>query len=193
MPIEIEPGEVERAAALIKDCREVLVVSHEHPDGDAVGSMLGTALMLERAKKNVHCSCPEPGEMPERYSFLPGWQLFVAPSEIPDVELIIAVDCSNIERLDGLKSRLGGKTKTINIDHHPYNTLFGHVNMINLRSSAVAEIIYLYAGKLGLVLDEEAALCLYVGILTDTGRFQFSNTSDTTLRVASEIVGMGID
>jgi len=193
VPIEIEPGEVERAAALIKDCREVLVVGHEHPDGDAVGSMLGTALMLEKAGKNVHCSWPEPAEMPEKYRFLPGWHLFVTPSEIPDVELIIVVDCSNIERFEGLKSRLGGKTKIINIDHHPYNTLFGYVNIINLRSSAVAEIIYLYAGKLGLVLDEEAALCLYVGILTDTGRFQFSNTSDTTLRVASEMVGMGID
>jgi len=191
--IEIEPGEVERAAALIKDCREVLVVGHEHPDGDAVGSMLGMALMLEKADKNVHCSWPEPVDIPGRYGFLPGWHLFVAPPDIPETDLMIAVDCSNVGRLEGLKGGFGGKTKIINIDHHPDNTLFGYVNMVNPGSSAVAEIIYLYADKLGLKVDGQAALCLYVGILTDTGRFQFSNTSEATLSAASEMVGMGVD
>lgn len=189
----IESSEVEKAAALIKDCKEVLVVAHEYPDGDAVGSMMGISLMLEKAGKKVHCSWPEPIESPGRYCFLPGWHMFVMPAEIPDVQLVIAVDCSSIERIKGIKRWLGKDIKIINIDHHPDNTFFGYVNLVNPGASAVAEILYLGAGGLGLDLGEEAALCLYVGILTDTGRFQFSNTSDTTLRVASEMVGMGVD
>lgn len=191
--VVIEASEIEKAAVLIKDCREVLVVAHEYPDGDAVGSMLGITLMLENAGKNVHCSWPAPAGTPGRYRFLPGWHLFIMPSEIHDVDLVIAVDCSNVERLEGLKSCLSGNTRIINIDHHPDNTLFGNVNMVNPEASSAAEILYLCASKLGLDLDREAALCLYVGILTDTGRFQFSNTSDTTFRVASEIVSMGVN
>jgi phosphoesterase RecJ-like protein len=191
--VAIEPIEVERAAALIRDCRKVLVVGHENPDGDAIGSMLGMALMLEKAGKTVRCSWPGPSEMPRRYRFLPGWHTFTMPSERTAVELVVAVDCSNVVRFEGSDSMFGEDIKIINIDHHPDNTFFGYANVVDTKASAVAEILYLYADKLGLDLDEDAALCLYVGILTDTGRFQFGNTSETTLRVASEMVGMGVD
>lgn len=189
----IERSEITVTAGLIKDCERVLVLAHEHPDGDAFGSMLGMGLMLEEAGKIVYCSWPDPIEMPGRYAFLPGRNLFTKPADIPEVDLVISVDCSNILRLKGLKRMLNGGAKVINFDHHRDNSFFGYVNIVDPEAAAVSEILYLSADELGLKINIESALCFYTGIVTDTGRFQFSNTSGTTLKIASEMVEMGVD
>lgn len=182
----------ERAARLIRENRNALIIGHQFPDGDAIGSVLGMGLMLKRAGYEVQASWPEPFEMPEKYSFLPGAELLARPRDLRDgAMLTLALDCANEGRLEELKERAFGGP-LINIDHHPDNTLFGTVNIVDPASSAASQIVCAEAPALGLTIDEKSATCLYTGIVTDTGRFQFSNTTRETLRIAGDLIELGV-
>lgn len=189
----IKKRNLSKAHSLIAESDSAVVLSHQNPDGDAIGSALGLGLMLCRAGKKVQAGWPEPFELPDKYRFLPGTELLTDPGDLTFDGLVVAVDCANTDRLGALGDAARLAPSLINIDHHPDNTLFGTVNIVDPTSSATAEILYRSAGKLGLELDGDVAVCLYTGIVTDTGRFQFSNTSAGTLRVASELIGLGVD
>lgn len=188
-----EIREIEEAARLVGECKATVVLAHQYPDGDAIGSMLGLGLMLSKSKHEVQCSWPEPFELPLKYEFLPGRNLLRKPSDIIKGDLLIAVDCASLERLEDFKKMACDSTEVINIDHHPDNTMFGSVNIVDTNASATAEIVYVVADKLGLSVDREVAECLYSGIVTDTGKFQFSNTGANTLVTASHLVELGVD
>jgi len=177
----------------IESSNSVLVLGHQYPDGDAIGSILGLGIMLREKRKKVICSWPEPFEVPEKYSFLPGMDLLVKPSNVTSEELVFALDCANPERLEEVSGKVLDAPVLVNIDHHPDNTFFGKINVVSPNLSATAEIIYLLAPEIGLSVSREAAICLYTGIVTDTGRFQFGNTTERTLRIASEMVRMGVE
>ncbi len=190
--MRINKGEVSRARRLIEESDSVEVLSHQKPDGDAFGSALGLGLMLRRAGLNVKVSWPDPFELPIKYEFLPGKELLISPVDLRPNGLVIAVDCANAGRLGELEDAVL-VDNLINIDHHPDNSLFGTVNLVDKAASATAEILYKEAGDLGLEMDGDIAVCLYTGLVTDTGRFQFSNTSAETFRIASELVDMGVE
>lgn len=185
--------QIEKAAELIREQSSALLVTHQHPDGDAIGSVLGLGLMLVRAGLRVQCSWPEPFNMPSKYIFLPGSQLILRPADVQPNDFIIALDCATTDRLEDFKEMLGDAEDIVNIDHHPDNSMFGTANIIDSSAAATAELIYVLTETLGLEVDLESATCLYAGIVTDTGRFQFTNTSSGTFRVASEMVDMGVD
>ncbi|MHB8896421.1 MAG: DHH family phosphoesterase, partial [Candidatus Geothermincolia bacterium] len=169
-----------------------LLIGHQFPDGDAVGSVLGLALMLERAGRKVQATWAEPFEMPEKYAFLPGTELLVRPADLMGGhDLTIALDCANEGRLEELRDR-AFEAPIINIDHHPDNTSFGAVNLVDHEASATSQIVYKSAALLGLAVDDDVAVCLYTGIVTDTGRFQFSNTTGETLRIAGALIEKGV-
>jgi len=191
--VVIDGSEVERAAWLIRSHREATVLGHEHPDGDAIGSSLGLGLMLEAAGYRVTVSWPRPFTVPHRFAFLPGMRMIAKPADTSPDGIVFTVDCANLDRLDVFKPAISSADAVINIDHHPDNSRFGKVNIVEPAAAATSEILYVIAGDLGLEVDLQAALCLYTGIVTDTGKFQFANTTAETLTVASEIVSMGVE
>ncbi|MBN1289926.1 MAG: bifunctional oligoribonuclease/PAP phosphatase NrnA [Actinobacteria bacterium] len=188
----IEREVLEDASALIRGSGSVVILGHQYPDGDAVGSVLGLGLMLRDLGKTVEVSWPEPFEVPGRLTFLPGLDMMVGPDKLEPEDLIVTVDCASRERLPDFNKILRGGFNVVNIDHHTDNTMFGTVNIVDKDAAATAEIVYLIHRDLGLELTEDAAVCLYTGILTDTGKFQFNNTSVETLKVASELAAAGV-
>lgn len=189
----LEASEVRRAAEIIASRESALLVAHQNPDGDAVGSLLGLSIMLEKEGYSVEATWPGPFKMPGKYEFLPGAGFLRPPEVVSREELVITLDCANVDRLQELEPIVSDARDVINIDHHPDNSDFGTVNLVDEGASATAEILYLNAGELGIEVGLDSAICLYTGIVTDTGRFQFSNTTATTLRAAGEMVGMGVD
>lgn len=188
----LDDSQLEEAARLLSSRGPVMVFGHEWPDGDAIGSLLALCLCLERQGHRVSGSWPSPMELPHKYEFLPGRELLVTPAGLDGAGVTITVDCANIDRLRDLKDVALASSAIINIDHHPDNTGFGTLNLVDPAAASTAEIIYDAAGRLGMEVTLDAGICLYSGIVTDTGRFQFTNTTAETLRMASELVALGV-
>jgi len=155
--------------------------------------VLGLGLMLDRAGYSVQASWPEPFDMPEKYSFLPGDGLLVKPSEIDFTEAtVFALDCANEGRLEGLKEK-SLERPLVNIDHHPDNSMFGAANLADPKASATTQIVFSVTDAFGLEVFTYAAICLYTWLVTDTGRFQFSSVTAGTLRIAASLLECGVD
>jgi phosphoesterase RecJ-like protein len=169
----------------------VLAVTHEAPDGDALGSVSALILMCDRL--GVSCTGYVPGQsaFPSEYSFLPGLDR-VARGDSPVTAGGLAVyflDCASSLRgdVDGLpKDGLW-----VNIDHHQDNPGFGDVNLIDPEAASTTAILYEIFKAGGFRIDEEVATALYVGLVTDTGRFQYSNTTAAAHRLAAQLQDMG--
>src|SRR5215471_3992250 len=183
-------------AAVVSALREhdrFLVVTHENPDGDALGSMLGAALGLRELGKDVVMHLAGEAPLPGEYGFLPLDEL---RRDLPnDVEerVLFALDCANERRLGPDPSVLGRVKLVVDVDHHHDNSRFGNVNLIVADASSTAEIVRDLLGALGVELTPEIAEALYVGVVTDTGRFQYANTTPKALRLAAELVEAGAD
>ena len=185
--------EIEKAAGILESAGRAVVMGHQFPDGDAIGSVLGLGLMLQGAGREVQASWAEPFDMPEKYSFLPGAELLRRPTELDfEGSIAIALDCANEKRLEELKDRALA-VPLINIDHHPDNTQFGQANITDPMASSTSQIVCSVAGPFGLGITPDVATCLYTGLVTDTGRFQFSNVTADTLRIAAGLVDCGVD
>ena len=177
-------AEVQKARRRLAAAQHVAVVSHERPDGDAVGSLLAVTLALRAAGKRVDAVLLD--GLPSRFRFLPG-AATIRRDLTPGVDLLLTVDCSTFDRL-GLPPDLH---PAINIDHHPANTRFAEVNLIEPKASATAEVLFDLAPRLGWTLDAEVATNLLTGILTDTIGFRTSSTTPRVLQVAAELVERG--
>jgi len=178
-----------RAIQLICSTEGVFIGTHLRPDGDGLGSMLGLALALEKMGTRVARLCADP--LPAAYSFLPtSEQIAVDP---PDwrADLGIVVDCDGISRVGALEPAFSSLPCLIDIDHHAGGRAFGDVQIIDGTAGACAEIVFDLLHDLNVPLDEQIATCLYTGVLTDTGRFCYANTTPTTLGVAGELVRAG--
>jgi len=160
-----------------------------------VGSNLGLALALEKLGKAVTVAAP--GPPPERYSFLPTFERIVDLAKITrrldDYECLFLVDCSDPRRAGLSAADLGKVGRVVNVDHHPSNTIFGHVNYVDPSASAAAEQVRAVIAELGVELDRDMALCLYVALTTDTGGFRFDNTTAGTHRLAAELLDLGVE
>ena len=172
---------------LIEKKSNFAITTHIKPDGDGVGSSLGLCWLLRSLGKTAEVIVN--GDVPPAYRSLPG------ADEIRDVtvidreyDAIFVIECSDIERpgIAGLKSAF-----TVNIDHHATSEHFGTVNWIDSTASAVGEMIYNLCKAIGGRITKEIAECVYMALVTDTGSFHFPNTSDRTLKVASELIKAG--
>ncbi len=180
-----------QAVELLTSATSLTLACHVGPDGDALGSMLGLGAAARAAGKKVEASFGEPFDLPRTYRFLP-LDLLVPPGEVTEApELFVTFDAGSADRLGVLASRVATAETVLVIDHHVSNTGFGTVDLIVPDAAATAEIVYHLVSALGWPLDEEAATALYTGIVTDTGRFQYSNTKPETLRVAAALVEAG--
>ena len=171
----------------------VALSSHEHPDGDSIGALLGLARVLRDRGKTVLPALPDDAVVPPQYSFLPGRELLVPMGALPDApDLFVAMDCGNLERLGGLRTKATASGVLVNIDHHEDNTSFGHLNLVEPYASSSSEIVFGLLREAGWEVSPEAATCFYVGLLTDTGRFRHQNTSARSLRIAADLVDLGV-
>jgi phosphoesterase RecJ-like protein len=189
MSRSIATAEWNRAARLIQSSDAILIGTHIRPDGDALGSLLGLALALEKAGKRVARLCADP--VPPVYSFLPGSDRVSDQPPRRPAQLGIAVDCDGIARLGPLETTFAALPHLLDIDHHATNRSFGEVRLTDPSAAACSEMVYHLIGQLGLPLDQETAICLYTGVITDTGRFCYANTTADTFRVAGELVRAG--
>jgi len=173
-------------AGLLREADKLVVTGHTMPDGDCVGSIKALGLALSRMGKDVTVALPDP--VPEIFGFLPGTGEFVIGQEAlkGQYDFIVVLDCSVPERLGSLQTLLERPLTIVNIDHHISSREFAHYNYINPSNAATAEIIQDLIGFMEIEVTSEIATCLYTGIVTDTGSFQYENTTpDTHRRIAS--------
>lgn len=175
----------------IKNHKRFLLISHENPDGDAVGSVLGLYFGLKKLKKIVLPVLPDP--VPKIYSFLNGSDQIKQDFELDEIEVAIVLDCADIGRVENLKKKLTKIPKKINIDHHPSNLSFGEINYINPKSSSTSELVLRILNKLNVKIDKDISYALYTGLMTDTGGFRFANTNLNTFKAATFLVKNGAD
>ena len=186
-------ADLEAVVEAIRGNDRFLVTTHENPDGDALGSLLATQLALEALGKNTVMFLPGPAPLPGEYRFLPLQELQRSlPDDAAD-RTLIAVDAANESRLGADAAALHSAPFTINIDHHHDNSRFGDVNLVDAEASSTGEVLRNVFQELGLELTPELAEPLYVALVTDTGRFQYANTTPKALRLAAELVDAGAD
>jgi bifunctional oligoribonuclease and PAP phosphatase NrnA len=186
-------AELQAVAQAIRDHDRFLVVAHENPDGDALGSMLGLALGLRELGKDALMYLAGNAPLPAEYKFLALDELRRdVPPDIGE-RVLLAVDCANERRISEERSAIEGAAMVVDIDHHHDNSRFGEVNLVVDDASSTAEIVRDLLRELDVPLTPEIALPLYVGLVTDTGRFQYSNTTPKALKLAAELVEAGAD
>ncbi len=184
---------IERVANEIRSRDRFLLTAHEGPDGDALGSLLGMHhLLTALGKDSVMFLAAKEFPLPIEYRFLPLEEVFhEAPADMAD-RAAIFLDCGNIDRMPVDFLSADG-VFTINIDHHHDNTLFGDVNLVEVDASCTAEIVYELAVLLGVEITAAMAAALYVGLVTDTGKFMYENTNARTHRIAADLIEAGVD
>ena len=173
---------------LIESKRRFAITSHIRPDGDSLGSSLGLYWLLRSLDKDVEVIMRD--AVPHAYQQLPGAKdVRVTPSVEQSYDAVFVIECSDISR-PGLIDL--DKNFVVNIDHHSTTALFGAINWIDSTASAVGEMIYNLCKATGVRVTKEIAECAYTALITDTGSFHYSNTTERTFKVASELVRTGV-
>jgi phosphoesterase RecJ-like protein len=190
---EIATTDLERVASELRGRDRFLLTAHEGPDGDALGSLLGLHQVLTQlGKDSVMFMAAKEFPLPIEYRFLSLEEVFhEAPADMAD-RTVIFLDCGNIDRMP-VEWLTAGGNDVINIDHHHDNTCFGDINLVETKASCTAEIVYDLARLLGAKITAEIASALYVGLITDTGKFMYENTNAHTHRVAADLIDAGVD
>jgi bifunctional oligoribonuclease and PAP phosphatase NrnA len=176
---------------VIQQYHSFLITTHIDPDLDALCSQLALARYLLSLGKRVQMI--NANVFPERYDFLVGSKKIRSPDQrIAKHDVVIIVDCGDINRIGRVQDYLSKQAVVINIDHHITNTFFGDVNLVKSRSSSTAEVIFDFLKSLKVPIDRVMAELLYYGIITDTGSFRYNNTTGHTHRVAASLVDLGL-
>jgi phosphoesterase RecJ-like protein len=185
--------ELRAAADAIRGHERFLVVTHENPDGDALGSLLAMKLALDRLGKDSLMYLYGEAPLPSEYSFMLLGELRRTVPDDAGERVLLALDCANESRIGPDPAVLRGAPLVVNIDHHHDNSLFGDVNLVVPEASATGEVLRDLFAELGIDLDPEIAEALYIALVTDTGRFQYTNTTPRALRLAADLVEAGAD
>jgi phosphoesterase RecJ-like protein len=178
--------------AAIRASEHFLLVTHEHPDGDALGSLIAMqALLRALDKDSVMVIAPDDFPLPAEYRFLSLQGLVTAPPADLAQRTVMFLDCGNLDR-NPLAPLLDAE-RLVNIDHHHDNTRFGTINYVDEEASCTAEIVWDLLRVADVELTTEIAEALYVGLVTDTGRFSYENTTMRAHAMAAELIGAGVD
>jgi phosphoesterase RecJ-like protein len=180
---------IHRIVDAVRESRSVLIVSHEGPDGDAVGSSLGLAAFLKAIGKDTVVHLADP--VPELYRFLPGADQVCPTIPDRDFDLAFVLDVGELRRAGKQFCAFSRIGRTINLDHHLTCEEFGVFNLIDVQAAATAILVWRVASAYGFVADSATAICLYVGILTDTGSFRYSNSNREAFSAAGELLETG--
>src|SRR5256714_7949384 len=169
-----------------------LVVTHENPDGDALGSLLAATLALRQLGKDVVMYHAGETPLPREYGFMPLQELARERPADASERVLVAVDCAKEDRI-GDEAVLALAPLVLDVDHHHDNTRFGDVNLIVADASSTGEVLRDVFAELDVELTPGLAEPLYIALVTDTGRFQYANTTPKALRLAAELVEAGAD
>ncbi|MFJ6217376.1 bifunctional oligoribonuclease/PAP phosphatase NrnA [Streptomyces sp. NPDC092296] len=190
------PGDREWAEvlALIAGAREIDLVCHVCPDGDALGSALAAGLALRSLGHRVRVSFgDDPQVVPASLAFLPGQELLVPVAEVPDrPELVLTFDVAAESRLGLLREKALAARALVVVDHHASNTGFGTHPLVDPAAPATAVLVDELLRRLGVPLDQSIAACLYTGVATDTGSFKYRATTAATHEFAARLLATGI-
>ncbi len=176
----------------IKKSSSFLITAHVNLEGDSLGSQLAMKELLNNLGKAAFIV--DSDSVPEHYKFLPKAEEIskrIDKNLVFDAALIL--DCPTLKRIGKVKDLISKDKLIINIDHHVSNEKFGQVNWVDPNASSAGEMVYRLFKEMGVSLTKEIALCLYIAILTDTGSFNYDNTSSVTHEIAGELLGYGVD
>jgi bifunctional oligoribonuclease and PAP phosphatase NrnA len=178
-----------RAAVALSNATEVALACHVNPDADALGSMLGLAAHLRERGVGTVCSYPnDPLEPPRWASMLPGSDRLVSPRAFPkEPSVMVTCDCAAFDRLAQLGHPANMAGELIWIDHHRSNDGLGTIPVVDPTASSTCEMVFRLIETMGGEMSVDTATCLYAGLVTDTGKFQYEATTPETLRVAARL------
>lgn len=178
-----------RAADALHQAQAVALACHVNPDPDALGSMLGLSNYLRAGGTDTVCSFPnDPFELPRWVSLLPGTESLVPPREFPaEPSVMVTCDAASMDRLGMLEPNAARAGTLIWIDHHVSNEGLGTIPLIDPRASSTCEMVWRLVRAMDGAIPVETATCLYAGLITDTGRFQYEAVTPDTLRFGAEL------
>ncbi|MCC6544288.1 MAG: bifunctional oligoribonuclease/PAP phosphatase NrnA [Nitrospirae bacterium] len=180
---------IDKIIETFKKKESFMLTTHMNPEGDAIGSTLALALALLSLGKNVTINTLDP--VPGILRFLPSSDKVHQVRKVDRrFDAVIVLDCGDLERVGFLSKDNIPADILINIDHHKTNPCFGTINLVE-EAVASADIVYTIIKKMGIPVTPEIAICIYTAIMTETGSFRYTNTTDHTLRVAGEMIGYG--
>lgn len=185
--------ELDTVVEELRAADKLLLTTHENPDGDALGSLVGMhGVLTQLGKDALMFICAHEFPLPHELRHLESPEIITEPPPDMDERVAVFLDCGNIDRMpvDFLK---GNGVRILNIDHHHDNTRFGMANLVDPAASCTAEIVWRLARELGAELTERIAVALYVGLITDTGRFMYENTSADAHVMAAELIEAGVE
>lgn len=180
---------------IVKNSKNILIISHVNPDGDTLGSMCALQLAIQKQyKKKAQMLILS--RLPRIYEFLPNIKEAKSLDKFDksrEYDLVIAVDVASIDRLVDSQVLFEKAKYSVNIDHHRTNDGYGNLAIIEPKASSTGEVIYKMLKQLDWQIDSETAKCIYTAILTDTGGFRFENTKAETFKVAAELTELGVN
>lgn len=174
----------------IKKAEKIAILTHETPDGDAIGSSLAFKLAIKQLGKDADVIIPK---YSRTFEFLPGAQEIKTESEIKKYDLAISVDCADLKRLAKGEEYFTTAKNKIQIDHHSINTMFADYNFVNPVAPACCEILIGMFEYFGIEITPELGTCIIVGIITDTGGFQYAGVTAETFEFAAELLQKGVN
>jgi phosphoesterase RecJ-like protein len=188
--MKISP-EITQILDLMAGKNRFLITSHMDPDGDSIGSQMGLFLALKNRGKDIYIA--NQGGMPEKYAFLdPDKTIQFSNRPLPfEPEVAFVLECPALERIGFVRGLFPQSATVINIDHHLDNQNYGHINLVDIESCAVGEMIYAILKDGGHELTANIAMNLYAAIISDTGNFRFASTSARGMRVAAALIECG--
>ncbi len=179
-------------AEAIRSHERFVLTTHENPDGDALGSLLAAKLAFDQLGKDTVMVLHGDAPLPKEYGFMPLADLLRRWPDDVSERVLVAVDCANESRIADPEV-LGRVPLSLDVDHHHDNSRFGDDNLVVADASSTAEVLRDLFRELGVDLTSDIAEALYIALVTDTGRFQYTNTTPKALRLAAELVEAGAD
>jgi bifunctional oligoribonuclease and PAP phosphatase NrnA len=176
----------------LRSADRLFLTTHENPDGDALGSLRAMQIVLEAlGKDSVMFMARDEFPLPREYRHMPFDDVLADPPPDMGERLVVFLDCGNMDRMpvDFIKD---SGARIVNIDHHHDNTRFGDVNLVKGDASCTAEIVYRLARELEVEITPALAEALYIGLVTDTGKFMFENTTPAAHKMAAELIAAGV-
>ncbi len=174
----------------INKAENIVILTHETPDGDAIGSSLAMYNALKQIGKDVDVIIPE---YPRTFNFLPGAESILAEGKRAKYDLAISVDCGAIDRLNGWSNYFEDANVSVNIDHHTKNSMFGDFNYVDPTSPACSQILIIVLEALKIKITKEIGTCLLTGIITDTGGFKYQGVTSETFQFVAWLLQSGIN
>ena len=174
----------------LNKAEKIVILTHENPDGDAIGSSLAMYLALKEYGKNPDIIIPEHSRI---FNCLPGIEKIKKESDIENYDLAISLDCASIKMLNGFSKYFENAKTKICIDHHSTNTMFGDFNYVNPDAPACAQVLLVILEYFGIEITKEIGTCILAGIITDTGGFKYQGVTAETFEFVAWLLNKGVN